>query len=198
MKSKDDGKSWIELSAYSNPDEVAYKDVHRLLIDPGDADKFYLATGEGMYRSDDGGVSWAHLTFRGDRMGYPDFLYFDPQDTGILYTGGSYRNPGFWMQAGLAESSVLRTTDRGASWEELDNGLPKPIIGAFEAMAMDHWDGGMMLVVGTATGEIYTSEDRGASWQCICDETAPVSKDDHHMPFMTPEERKTLRERATA
>lgn len=51
------------------------------------------------------------------------------------------------------------------------------------------WDGGMMMAVGTATGEVYASEDKGASWVCIADNVTPVSKDDHHLPFLSEEDR---------
>lgn len=190
LKSIDDGKSWIELAAYSDPDEVAYRDVHRLLISSDNPDQFYLATGEGLYRSEDGGKSFEHMTRRGDRMGYPDFLFFEPGDLGTVYVGGSYRNPGYWYEVAKAESCVMRTKDGGRSWEELSNGLPNPVVGAFEALSLHHWSGGIMLVLGTATGEIYATEDKGASWQLIADDVTPVSKDDHHLPFLTPEERK--------
>jgi len=56
-------------------------------------------------------------------------------------------------------------------------------------MTQHLWDGGMMLFAGTATGEVYLSEDRTESWQRICDVVTPVAKDNHHLPFMTPEER---------
>ena len=189
LKSVDDGRSWVELSSYSRPGEVAYRDTHRLLINPSDPSVFYLATGEGLYRSGDGGESWDHLTQRGDRLGYPDFLYFDPRDDGILYMAGSHRNPGQWFDEGVADSVVMRSADDGRTWAELDHGLPKPVIGAFEAMALHQWDGGMMLAIGTATGEVYASEDDGASWICIAEDVAPVSKDHHHIPFLPPAER---------
>lgn len=194
LKSTDDGKSWTELSSYSQLDEIAYRDVHRLLIDPARPDLFYLATGEGLYRSDDGGQSFDHLTQRGDRMGYPDFLFLDPRDGRTVYMGGSYKNPGAWYTDGAAKSCVMRGTESGKSWVELDSGLPNPVIGAFEAMTMHQWDGGMMLAVGTATGEVYASENDGASWTCIAGDVKPISKDDHHLPFMSPEERKQAME----
>lgn len=194
LKSTDDGKSWIELSDYSEPDELAYRDVHRLLINDKDPDNFFLASGEGLYRSADAGRTWDQLTRRGERMGYPDFLYFDPGDDGIVYMGGSYRNPRYWYETGIAESCVMRSTDQGRTWLELDHGLPKPVVGAFEAMTMHSWDGGMMMAVGSATGEIYASEDDGASWTCIAPDIAPVSKDDHHLPFLSEEERRRAME----
>ena len=196
--SHDDGETWIEKSSYSKAGEIAYRDLHRLLIHPQKADQLYLASGEGLYRSDDGGDAWEQLTRRGDKLGYPDFLYHDPRDDGVLYMGGSYRNPGYWKQVGQADSSVLRSTDRGETWEPLDQGLPDPVIGAFEAMALHSWNTnqsrGMMLVLGTATGELYTSEVNGddppSGWTCIARGIAPVSKDDHHFQFMKTEKGK--------
>ena len=198
LKSTDDGRTWRELSAYSDPDEVAYRDVHRLLIDPDDANRFFLATGEGLYRSRDGGESWDHLMKRGDRIGYPDFLFFDPAGRNTIYMGGSNANPGSWFAKGMAGSTVMRSTDDGDRWTELSSGLPNPVVGAFEAMCQHVWDGGMMLVVGTATGQIYASENSGAHWDCIAENVTPVSKDDHHLPFMTPEARAALKARQAA
>lgn len=189
LKSTDDGKSWTDLTGYSDPDDVAYRDLHRLLIKPGNPDVFFLATGMGLYRSDDGGRNYVQLTRRGEhRMGYPDFLFLDPKDESILYMGGSHLNPNDWYRTGASRSCVLRSTDDGRSWQEMDNGMPKPMIGAFEAMTQHIWNGGMMLVVGTATGEIYATEDNASSWTRIA-ETAPVSKDDHHLPFMSEDKR---------
>lgn len=198
LRSTDDGKTWTDLTAYSEPDDVAYRDVHRLLIDPDDPDRFFLATGEGLYRSRDGGKTFDHLTHRGERMGYPDFLFFDPDDRDIVYMAGSYLNPAVWFKDGRADSCVMRSVDDGATWEEIGEGLPDPFIGAIEAMSIHHWDGGMMLVIGTATGEVFATENHGASWTCLSDAVTPVSKDDHHYPFMTPEERDRVKTRLSA
>ena len=194
LTSVDDGRTWTDLTAYSDPRDTAYRDVHRLLIDPREPTIFWLATGEGLYRSRDGGATWDHLMRRGERMGYPDFLFLDPRDGHTLYMGGSHLNPRRWYESGKAESTVLRSTDHGRTWMELNRGLPDPVVGAFEAMSQHVWDGGMMLVIGTATGEVYASEDGGASWNCIADDVAPISKDDHHLPFLSPEERKRAME----
>jgi hypothetical protein len=49
----------------------------------------------------------------------------------------------------------------------------------------------MMLAVGTATGEIYISENAGAEWRCVARGLPPVSKDNHHLPFMSEEVRQS-------
>ena len=193
LKSVDDGRTWRDLTGYSHPDDANYRDPHRLLIKPDEPDVFYLASGVGVYRSDDGGETYAHLMRRGDRIGYADFVFLDPDDGDTVYMGGSPLNPRDWFENGIARSCVMRSTDRGRSWMELDNGMPSPMVGAIQAMTQHLWDGGMMLLVGTATGEVYASENRGATWQRISDQVAPVAKDNHHLPFMTEEERRQPR-----
>ena len=193
LRSTDDGRTWTDLAAYSEAHDVAYRDVHRLLIDPDDTDRWFLATGEGLYRSRDGGASFDHLIRRGERLGYPDFLFFDPADRRTVFVGGSHLNPGQWYRSGIAESTVMRSDDDGDTWVEMTSGLPNPVVGAFEAMSLHCWDGGMMMVAGTATGEVYGSDDSCASWVCLDDDVMPVSKDDHHLPFMSEAERAAAR-----
>jgi photosystem II stability/assembly factor-like uncharacterized protein len=116
-------------------------------------------------------------------------LFFQPRDHRTVFMAGARANPGAWYRSGTADACVLRSTDGGRSWTELTDGLPQPIVGAIEAMAQHRWDGGMMLAMGTATGEVYASENDGASWTCIAEHLPPVSKDNHHHPFLPPEER---------
>lgn len=190
LKSVDDGKTWTDLTSYSHPEDESYRDMHRLVIQPNTPKNFYIATGVGMYRSADGGQTFKRLTRRGERLGYPDFVFLHPKDFQTIYVGGSELNPGKWYETGMAKSCVMRSSDAGNSWEELKNGMPEPMKGAIEAMTQHYWDGGMNLFVGTATGEVYLSEDEGFSWVCIANEIKPISKDDHHIPFISEEKRK--------
>ena len=126
---------------------------------------------------------------RAGRIGYPDFLFFDPRDDDTLFLGGARNDPGKWFSDPMADSIIARSTDGGRTWLELDRGMPSPMAPAFEALCLHHWDGGMMLAVGTATGEIYVSEDDGGSWSCIEDNARPVSKDHHHLAWYPKAER---------
>jgi photosystem II stability/assembly factor-like uncharacterized protein len=192
LKSIDDGKSWTDLTSYSHPDDASYRDLHRLVIKPDDPKQLVVVTGVGIYRSNDAGQSYEQLTRRGEQMGYPDFAFLDPQDDTIIYSGGSELNPRNWYDTGIAKSSVMRSTDNGDSWANLGNGLPNPMVGAIEGMAQHVWDGGMMLLAGTATGEVFATEDRGESWQLITDQARPVSKEDHHLPFISEQVRREV------
>lgn len=192
LKSTDDGKTWSDMTNYSQPDDASYRDMHRLVIKPATPDNFVIATGVGIYRSADGGESFEQLTRRGERMGYPDFVFLDPNDDRIIYSGGSELNPRAWYDNGISKSCVQVSKDDGNSWSDLDKGLPNPMVGAIEGMAQHVWDGGMMLVAGTATGEVYVTEDDGATWQQISDKIAPISKEDHHLPFISDKVRKEV------
>ncbi len=189
LKSTDDGRSWTDIVAYSHPDDASYRDLHRLTIKPDNPDQLVVVTGVGIYRTNDGGVTFERKTRRGESMGYPDFAFLDPDDDRVIYAGGSKLNPRSWYDTGKAYSSVQRSDDDGDSWTMLMNGLPDPMVGAIEGMSQHVWPGGMMLVAGTATGEVFATEDRGQSWQLLTDRATPVSKEDHHLPFISEEVR---------
>jgi photosystem II stability/assembly factor-like uncharacterized protein len=189
FKTTNDGATFTEITSYSTPGEAAYRDLHRLLINPAKPDEMFVATGEGVYRTDNGGATWAHLIKRGDRVGYPDDLFFDPFDRSVLYTAGTMKNPGDWFRTGAADPAVLKSTDRGETWVELENGFKKPVGVAFEAMSQHVWNApggsrGYMLTVGSAAGHVWTSEDRGASWKQIAVQLPWISKDHHYLPFL--------------
>jgi photosystem II stability/assembly factor-like uncharacterized protein len=190
LKTTDDGKTFTDLTSYSDPADASYRDLHRLVIKPNDPNKLVVVTGVGIYRSEDAGESYTQLTKRGEQMGYPDFAFLDPDDDNIIYSGGSELNPRAWYDSGMAKSSVMRSDDNGDSWITVSNGLPTPMIGAIEGMSQHVWDGGMMLLAGTATGEVYATEDKGASWQLLTDKAQPISKEDHHIPFISEEIRR--------
>ena len=193
FRTDDDGKTWTELDAYSDPSDVAWRDVHRLLIHPEDHDLMYLATGEGLYRTRDGGATFRNVHGRGERMGYPDFLFLDPTDRKSILMAGARRGPSEWFRDGIADSTVLRSASQGDKWTEPNAGFPNPVVGAFEAMSMHLWYGGMMLVIGTATGEIYATDDNCRAWVCLDDHLPPISKDDHHLPFLSDADRAAAR-----
>ncbi len=185
LRSDDDGRSWTELAGYSLPDDLAYRDVHRLVIDPRNPQNFYLATGEGFYASTDEGESWEHLMLASGRIGYPDFVFLDPRDGKTLYLAGARHDPGHWFQTQNADSTIARSTDGGRKWVELTNTLPSPFKAAIEAICLHHWPGGMMFAMGSSAGEVYISEDDGTSWSRIAERIPPVSKNDHHFPWLS-------------
>jgi photosystem II stability/assembly factor-like uncharacterized protein len=71
---------------------------------------------------------------------------------------------------------VYRTSDAGASWQALANGLPQEA--AYEtvlrdALAVDRLDPAGVYF-GTRSGKLFGSADEGESWSSIADGLPPV------------------------
>ncbi|HLI19926.1 MAG TPA: hypothetical protein VKV32_02340 [Stellaceae bacterium] len=184
LTSEDDGATWKELDDYSRPEDPTYRDMHRIVLHPKQPNIAYLASGVGMYRSDDGGRHWRALTRRGSRIGYPDFVFLDPDNPDILWVAGAEKTPREWPGDGTANSTVLKSVDGGRNWRELRNGTPDPIEGGIEAMSRHSWPGGAALTFATAKGDLYASDDGGERWTPIAHGLAPVSKSVHYRAFL--------------
>ncbi|WP_329310132.1 WD40/YVTN/BNR-like repeat-containing protein [Streptomyces sp. NBC_01262] len=143
--------------------------VHTVVTDPRDADAVTVAVSSGgVYRSKDGGASWAcsntglKAEFLPDQ--YPEFgqcvhkIAPDPVDPDRLYL----QNHG----------GVYRSDDAGASWSEIGKGLPADF--GF-AVTTHPRRGGVAYVFPVSDGSdryppgyrcrVYRTEDAGASWQ---------------------------------
>jgi photosystem II stability/assembly factor-like uncharacterized protein len=195
LRTVDDGQTFVELSSYSKPGELAYRDLHRLLINPDKPSEMYMATGEGLYRTDDAGTSWTHLMKRGETIGYPDDLFFDPADHNILFMAGTVKSPNEWLRTSRADPKILKSTDRGATWREIQNGISQPVEVSYEAMSQHTWQGpqgrGQMLALASAAGHLWTSEDGGESWAELATQLAPVAKDHHFLFFLPPDKKQS-------
>jgi photosystem II stability/assembly factor-like uncharacterized protein len=184
LKSVDDGATWRELTGYVSPDDLWYRDAHRIAIARTDPAKLYLASGEGLYTSGDAGETWTHLTTRHDRIGYPDALFIDPRDDRTLYIAGGGTSPDQWRKTGEGNTGIMRSIDGGTSWEELHNGLPAHVRGNIEAMSLHRWVRTVGFYAGTAVGDVFVSEDRGREWELAASGLPPISKVGHYKAFL--------------
>ncbi|WP_108723958.1 WD40/YVTN/BNR-like repeat-containing protein [Hyphococcus luteus] len=198
LKSEDDGKSWRELDAYASEDDSFYRDVHRVAVARSDKNRIHLSTGDGLYYTEDGGKTWEHQQKRTDRVGYPDPLFLDPRDDDTVYLGGAGDAPETWRVEGGAFPGFIVSHDRGRTWAEQMNGLPDPIEGNIEAMAMHSSPKGLAFYAGTAVGEVFGTEDGGENWARIASGLPPVSKARHYRHFLSAEEKKRIEEEAKA
>jgi photosystem II stability/assembly factor-like uncharacterized protein len=187
MKSVDSGRTWQELSTWFQAQDTFYRDAHRVAVQRSDPRVVYMATGDGLCKSTDAGASWQRLTTGQDRVGYPDALFIDPYDDNTVYIAGAGGHPGTWDQQ-TSRPGIVRSTDGGHSWQELNAGLPQPVRGNIEAVTMVHWGGHVAFYVGTAVGEVFASEDHGETWQLIAS-MPPISKAGHFRKFLSPDER---------
>jgi photosystem II stability/assembly factor-like uncharacterized protein len=194
LRTIDDVASWVELDGYASEADSFYHDVHRVALEKADPTRIHLATGDGLYFSPDGGKTWDHQQGRNDRVGYPDALFINPDDDRTIYLGGAGDAPETWRTQGGAHAGFIVSHDGGETWAELMTGIPAPLEGNIEAMAMHHAPQSLAFFAGTAVGDVFTSENGGESWSLLATGLPPISKSRHYRHFLSAEEKLRLEE----
>lgn len=179
MKSTDGGETWRELAEYSKPDDYVYRDVHLLVVIPSRPEELFMTGGCGLYHSTNGGETWEHLTGKDFRIAYPDHLLVSPLDHDTLFLSGAAQDPGMWRRSHHADATIMRSRDRGRTWELADRGLPGNDRANYEAMSLAAYPNGFTLFAGNTDGQVVASEDGAEHWELIGSSAAPVSKGGH-------------------
>lgn len=141
---------------------------------PGELQRLHQQNHCGSYRSDDAGRVWVCLD-EGLPSTFGFLIVAHPRDADTVFTiplNGDEKGR-FAPGASLA---VWRTTDRGASWTALREGLPQTdaYIGVLrEAMATDALDP-FGIYFGTSTGQLFASADEGQSWGPVAGFLPPI------------------------
>ncbi|NND70056.1 MAG: hypothetical protein HKN43_00595 [Rhodothermales bacterium] len=117
-------------------------------IDPGNKDRIFLAGGNGVFRSLDGGESWKIVT--GWEVTEGQGIAIDPANPNHVYVATAY---GVWS-----------SFDGGETWEETNRGFSKTYT---QNIAVDRIRAGR-LVAATDAG-IYISE-RAEAWRRVTDD----------------------------
>jgi len=147
--------------------------VHKVARDAADPERLYLQHHDGIYRSDDGGGTWVPMaSIGGVDFGFPVVAHPSRPDTAYLLPleGAEYRcTPD-------GRCTVWRTTDAGAGWTPLTDGLPQE--DAHLTILRDGFttdgDDPAGLYFGTRSGEVYGSVDDGDSWRLLASHLPPV------------------------
>ncbi|WP_116128044.1 WD40/YVTN/BNR-like repeat-containing protein [Lewinella sp. IMCC34183] len=168
-KSVDGGKRWKNMGL-KNSEHIA-----NVLVDPTDSDVVWVAAygplwsngGErGVYKSTDGGETWEASKQVSDYTGCND-LRMDPRDPNVLYAAFHQRQRKvFTYLGGGPESGLYKTTDGGATWMPLKNGLPGGDLGRIGIDVSPANPDVVYAVVEAPDGKggIYRSDNGGASW----------------------------------
>jgi photosystem II stability/assembly factor-like uncharacterized protein len=179
FRSDDHGATWRELASYYRPDDRWYRDIHRIVQEFADPDRFYMTSGTGLYTSPDRGETWEHLTDPDFRVGYPDHFVVSPLDPKVLFMSGARLDPTTWRHSHYADSTVMRSGDGGRSWADASHGLPETRRANIEAMSIASYPGGFDLFTGNTDGEVFASGDGGESWARIASGLGAITKLGH-------------------
>lgn len=123
--------------------------ISGLSFDPTDPDVIYLASGNGILRTRDGGASWRVTTDW--RVTEAQDVDVDPNAPQNIYAGTAY---GVW-----------HSDDGAETWHEVNNGIPAVRSTYTQTIEVDRTQTGRV-VAGTAGG-VYLTENAGASWQRV-------------------------------
>jgi photosystem II stability/assembly factor-like uncharacterized protein len=179
-RSTDGGKTWKHLGLRDG------QQIGALAVDPRDPKRVFAAVlghpygpnaERGVFRSKDGGESWEKVLYRDENTG-AIAVAFDPNDPDVLYAdlwagrqapwevGGSFNGPG---------SGLFKSTDGGATWKRLENGLPTIAEGlgriGFAVAPSDSKRIYAQVDADAAHAGTYRSDDAGASWRRVNAET---------------------------
>jgi photosystem II stability/assembly factor-like uncharacterized protein len=180
LKTIDGGATWRVLDDYSKPSDWTYRDIHLVVVHPANSAELYMTTGMGLYRSLDAGETWTLEVDNSFCIGYPDHLIVSPRDGNTMFMAGAGENPGVWQKSHRAETTIVRTHDRGRTWTDTSKGLPQDRRANVEAMCIAAHSGGFTLFAGTTDGDVFASENEADSWTLIGRALAPITKGNHY------------------
>ncbi|HWP45292.1 MAG TPA: hypothetical protein VNO14_18765, partial [Blastocatellia bacterium] len=137
-KSTDAGKTFTNMGLKET------QTIARVIIDHKDNDTVYVAAlghlfgpnpERGIYKTTDGGKTWALIKFIDQDTGFTDIV-MDPADNKTLYAASYQRRRTPWgFNGGGPGSGIWKTTDAGKTWTRLEGaGLPK---GTFGRIGLD-------------------------------------------------------------
>ena len=172
-KSTDGGETWGHVGL-REVGQIGAVEVH-----PTNPDIVYVAAmgkafkptpDRGVYKSTNGGGTWTKVLFTSDSVGAVD-LELNPANPDEIYAAmyRGERKP--WtiisgMEASGEEDGIWKSTDGGATWRYLKQGLPSGLVGKIDLAVTPADPARVYAVVETVEEEegLYRSDDRGESW----------------------------------
>ncbi|MFC1575334.1 WD40/YVTN/BNR-like repeat-containing protein [Gemmatimonadota bacterium] len=168
-KSTDGGETFRHMGLANS------EHIGDILVDPRNSDVVYAASqgplwasggDRGLYKTTNGGESWERILHVSDDTGIADIV-FDAADPDIIYAS-SYqrrRHVGI-LVAGGPEGKIFKSTNAGASWTEVMNGIPRVDLGRIALEVSPHQPGVVYALVAAQDEEsgFFRSADYGRSW----------------------------------
>ncbi len=168
-KSEDGGKSWKNMGIKES------EHIGGIAIDPNNSNIVYAAAmgplrreggDRGIFKTTDGGKTWENVLKINEYTGCYQ-VHMDPRYSNILYAVAHQRMrklyTGVW---GGPETALYRSTDSGANWEKMTNGLPSEDMGRIGfTISPVNPDVLYAIIENQDQKGFYRSQDRGASWE---------------------------------
>ncbi len=173
-KSTDGGANWEHLGLKKT------ERIKRIVVDPTNPDiACVCALGKewgpnperGVFKTTDGGKTWDKILYIDEDTGCAD-ITMENENPRIMYAGmWTFRRKPWRFDDGGKNTAIYKTTDGGATWKKIMNGLPKTDMarpGIHIAQSdpnivylMTEFEGG---------GTAFRSEDKGENWVMVNDD----------------------------
>jgi len=176
-RSIDGGASWSNMGLKES------RQIGQIAINPRDPDVVYVAAegsvwgpggDRGLYKTTDGGKNWTRVLEISENTGVNNVV-LDPRDPDVVYATSEQRRRHVHTKIGGGpESAVYKSTDAGATWEKIMNGLPSGHIGGM-GLAISPVNPDILYLIAEAAGEsggFFRSINRGASWEKMSDHSS--------------------------
>ncbi|MDJ0939994.1 MAG: hypothetical protein QNJ00_09535 [Woeseiaceae bacterium] len=169
-KSVDAGKSWTN---------VGLKDsghISQIWIDPADSDTILVAAqgplwspggDRGLFKSTNGGETWNPILTVDENTGINEFVV-DPGDSDVIVASSYQRRRHVWVLInGGPGSGIHKTTDGGATWTEIESGLPSDEMGRIGLAGAPSAPNLIYAIIEANDDErgVYRSTDFGDTWE---------------------------------
>ncbi|MBU2028363.1 hypothetical protein KJ761_00520, partial [Patescibacteria group bacterium] len=160
-KSTDGGKVWEVKNKMADNASVPDADILSLAVNPQDSQNILFGTAKnGIYKTTDGGESWAAVNFESEKV-YG--LAIDPRDPQTIYASG------VWQKRG----KLFKSIDQGANWEEIYTSVSNGTLIISLAISPKNPN---VLYVATSDNQILQTQDGGNTWKNLFLATSPVVK----------------------
>jgi photosystem II stability/assembly factor-like uncharacterized protein len=181
---EDAGRTWRRGNGGLNPrylpeealkDENAGRCVHHVERAPQRPDRMFMQFHGGVYRSDDGGESWADIAGGGlpSDFGFP--LAVDPADPDSAFVIPLVADMDRVTPDGRVR--VYETRDAGSTWAPRGDGLPAEhayLTVLRQAFSRAGEGEALELYFGATSGDLFGSGDAGATWTALATRLPPV------------------------
>ncbi len=167
-KSVDAGKTWKNIGLKDT------RQIGAVVVDPKNPDIVLVAAfghafgpnqERGVFRTTDGGKTWAKTLFKDENTGAID-LAMDPHNPNVVYAAmwQARRQP--WnFSSGGPGSGLYRSEDGGVTWKQLQgNGLPDGILGRIGISVSGADSNRVYASIEAKEGGIFRSDDGGEKW----------------------------------
>jgi len=178
MRTSDGGTTWTAL--YSRKVDNAgwtttgldVTNSYGIHFDPFDSKRQFITyTDIGLFRSEDGGASWASSTagVPRDWVNTTYWVAFDPKVRGRMWSVNSYTHdiprPKMWRRNAVStyKGGVCRSEDGGKNWTQSNNGMDETAATHILLDPTSPVDARVLYVAGFGRG-VYKSSDGGRTW----------------------------------